>query len=314
MAEEVDWENPGRNPLVTANLTLQSFEEYIGPNCTDDCSVAATKFLGYLRGTQDILNQTHGEKWEEDWDIPIYQLDNFIWYCTDENFPNYTLGQAADWFTNNANERSRLDHLVNHTINACPTEFCKSLIWEGNPDVSGIGVNVAFVVQTVLASLFLLFYIGFYITDVVHLNSEQAYPEQGNRSPADSQHDTPQQHEQTTAHKPTKLLDPNAVFALILFWGGSLLVIRILTPKMTDQGKHTVLTLYLVLTGIFGGFLVLTSLILVWLSLGFFMYLRQRVAGLSGPSYKENEWGFSQVAAVVAWVPFLGQFSVIVIC
>lgn len=309
----------------------------------------------------------------------------------------------------------------------------------------GMQINVAFVVQAVLASLFLLFYIGFYITDVVHLNSEQAHPEQGNRNPADPQHDTPQQHKQTTAQKPTKLIDPNAlretaddclevfwstcyvfaftfiiaalifnvddtnrsagriysgyfgylgavhsiavliclwpwfpgrhkypaltfsgllvllcmmaavsitffneakltakkttfearcleagqsthyvqhlvkytpyaVFALILFWGGSLLVIRIRTPKMTDQGKHTVLTLYLVLTGIFGGFLVLTSLILVWLSLGFFMYLRQKVAELSGPSYKENEWGFGQVVAVVAWVPLLGQFSAIVIC
>ncbi|KAK3948212.1 hypothetical protein QBC32DRAFT_222495 [Pseudoneurospora amorphoporcata] len=451
--EDVDWKKPGPNPLVTHNISLKGLEYHIGrPDCTSDCSVAATKFLGYLRGTQDILDQTHGEKWIADWDIPVYQLNDFIYFCTDDNFTNYTLGQAADWFTNKANKRSRLDHLVNRTLNVCPTQFCKSLIWEGNPDVSGIGINVAFVVQAVLASLFLLFYIGFYISDVVDVNRHQEAQEQfdlqGNRNLADHQPDIQgQQPEQTDAQKPTKLLDPAtlretaddclevfwstcyvfaftfvisalilnvddtnhsagriysgyfgylgavhsiavliclwpwfpgrhkypaltfsgllvllcmmaavsitffneakltankttfearcleagqsthyvqhlvkytpyAVFALILLWGGSLLIIRIRTPKMAYQQnlKHTDLTLYLVLTGILGGFLVLTSLVLVWLSLGFFMYLRQKVAELAGTSYKENEWGFGQVVAVVAWVPLLGQFSAIVIC
>lgn len=146
MTEEdgVDWKNPGENALLAHNITIKELQSYIGPNCTSDCSVAATKFLGYLQGTQDILNQTHGEKWKEDWDIPVYQLDNFIFFCTEENFTDYTWGQAVDWFMNLPKRKSRIDRLVNHTLETCPTEFCKSLTWEGNPDVSGIGVSKAF--------------------------------------------------------------------------------------------------------------------------------------------------------------------------
>lgn len=309
-------------------------------------------------------------------------------------------------------------------------------------------VNAAFVVQAVLTSLFLLFYMGFYIADVVHFHglakqNGKSSTEGGNRNPTDHQQDS-QEHELVAAKRPTKLWDPEAVretaddcleifwstcyvfaftfvvaalifnvdyanrsagriysgyfsylgavhsiavliclwpwfpgrykypaltfsgllallgmmtavsvtffneakltankttfearcleagrsthyiqrfvkytpyavFALVLFWGGSLMIIRIRTPKMTDQRKHKHLTLYLILTGLFCGLLVLTSLVLVWFSLGFFMYLRQKVAALAGDSYKENEWGFGQVVAVVAWVPLLGQFSGIVI-
>ena len=315
-------------------------------------------------------------------------------------------------------------------------------------------INVAFVIQAVLASLFLLFYIGFYISDVLDVNRHQDHLHSGqledNCNPADYHSDTQgQQHEQTDVQKPTKLLDPvtfretaddclevfwstcyvfaftfvisalvlnvddanhsagriysgyfgylgavhsiavliclwpwfpgrykypaltfsgllvllcmmaavsitffkeaklaankttfearcleagqsthyvqhlvkytpYAVFALIILWGGSLLTIRMRTEKMADQKnlenlKHTDLTLHLVLSGILGGFLVLTSLVLVWISLGFFMYLRQKVAELAGTSYKDNEWGFGQVVVVVAWVPLAGQFSAIVI-
>lgn len=152
MADETDSD---QNHSVFANLTLQSFEQYIGPNCTDYCSQAATRFLGYLKGIQDIQSKRHvneaksdegydEEFWDHlgrNWDIPIYKLDDFIWYCTDDEFDYYTLGQAANWFTQKANEDAGLDRLVNYTLDACPTEFCRALTWEGNPDVSGIGVS-----------------------------------------------------------------------------------------------------------------------------------------------------------------------------
>ncbi|KAK3388589.1 hypothetical protein B0T20DRAFT_364733 [Sordaria brevicollis] len=446
-----------KNPLDAYNLTLQSFEKRIGRNCTDYCSQAATNFFGYLKGTEDIYDQTHKERVEEgqsdeletrDRDIPVYRLDDFIWYCTPKNFTDYTLGDATNWFARHARNETRLDGLVNYTLNACPEEFCRSLEWEGNPDVSGIGINVAFVVQAVLATLFLLFYICFYISDVVDVQKhpERPHPEplHNNHNSTNEQLDT-QQQSQTTSEKQVKLVDPitvretadnclevfwstcyvfaftfviaalifnvddtghsagriysgyfgylgavhsiavliclwpwfpgrhkypaltfvglllllcmmaavsvtffneaklaankttfearcleagqsthyiqhlvkytpYAVFALILLWGGSLLIIKIRTPKLADKGKHEDLTLYLVLTGIFGGFLVLTSLVLVWLSLAFFTYLRQKVGKLAGDSYRENEWGFGQVVAVVAWVPLLGQFLAILIC
>ncbi|EGO55139.1 hypothetical protein NEUTE1DRAFT_85234 [Neurospora tetrasperma FGSC 2508] len=381
-----------------------------------------------------------------DWDLPVYRLDSFISSCTDDDFTEYTLGQATDWFIHTAD--ASLEHLVDHTIKTCPKKFCRSLKWEGNPDVSGIGVYAAFMVQAALATLFLLFYIRFYVKDVVDVNKPEEEPTlpkqlQGNDSPTDPQPTSQQHDDQPAAQKATKLFDPiafretadnclevfwatcyvfaftfviaavvfitdhdndstgrvysgyftylgavnsiavliclwpwfpgrhkypvltfsgltvllcmmagvsiaffrislgenkttfearclgtvhsaqsvqklvkgtpYAVLALIVLWGGSLLVIRIRTPKMTDKGNDTVLTLYLVLTGIFGGFLVLTSFVLVWLSLGFFHSLRQHAENLSGLSYAENEWGFGQVAAIVAWVPVFGQFSAIVI-
>ncbi|EGZ67528.1 hypothetical protein NEUTE2DRAFT_170535, partial [Neurospora tetrasperma FGSC 2509] len=140
-AEQFDWRDPGRNPLVTANLTLRGLEKRIKKPCDSDCAKAATRFLGYLRGTQDITGQQRhikGNQFNMDWDLPVYRLDSFISSCTDDDFTEYTLGQATDWFIHTAD--ASLEHLVDHTIKTCPKKFCRSLKWEGNPDVSGIGV------------------------------------------------------------------------------------------------------------------------------------------------------------------------------
>lgn len=114
---------------------------------------------------------------------------------------------------------------------------------------------------------------------------------------------------------------PYATLALIIFWGASLFVIRRIrlsfVSKKSDlditNTNRTTLSLYLAVTGVLGGFLVLSSLAIVWVFLVFFMYLRNKVRKLSGPSYAEDEWGFGQVVAVVAWLPLLGQFSAIVV-
>ncbi|KAJ4386914.1 hypothetical protein N0V85_007921 [Neurospora sp. IMI 360204] len=78
--------------------------------------------------------------------------------------------------------------------------------------------------------------------------------------------------------------------------------------------SRTAFSLYLAVTGVLGGFLVLSSLTtIVWVFLVFLMYLRNKGRKLFGPSYAEDEWGFGQVVAVVAWMPLLGQFSAIVV-
>lgn len=114
---------------------------------------------------------------------------------------------------------------------------------------------------------------------------------------------------------------PYATLALIIFWGASLFVIRRIrlsfVSEKTDlditKESRGALSLYLAVTGVLGGFLVLSSLAIAWVFLVFFMYLRNKVRKLSGPSYAEDEWGFGQVVAVVAWMPLLGQFSAIVV-
>ena len=100
---------------------------------------------------------------------------------------------------------------------------------------------------------------------------------------------------------------PYATMALLLLWGGAFF----LTLFWRRRNKITNWSLYKMITGILGGLLVLGSFALLWISLGFFYYLRLKVEWLAGPSYAENEWGFGQIVAISAWLPLLGQIGLV---
>jgi hypothetical protein len=98
---------------------------------------------------------------------------------------------------------------------------------------------------------------------------------------------------------------PYGTLALIVLWGSALAFIRIRRNKITNW------KLYKIITGILGGLLVLGSFALVCSALGFFMYLRHKVSTLAGETYADNEWGFGQIVAIVAWFPLVAQILMI---
>ncbi|KAM7215152.1 hypothetical protein V8F06_009470 [Rhypophila decipiens] len=56
------------------------------------------------------------------------------------------------------------------------------------------------------------------------------------------------------------------------------------------------------------GIVSVTSFILLWVCLAYFVQLRNATSYLIGSSYAENEWGFGQIPAVVAWIPTFAEF------
>lgn len=49
--------------------------------------------------------------------------------------------------------------------------------------------------------------------------------------------------------------------------------------------------------------MVFLGLATMWVAFGVLWMLRTEMSGLTGESYQENEWGFGQIVAVVAWLP-----------
>lgn len=98
---------------------------------------------------------------------------------------------------------------------------------------------------------------------------------------------------------------PYGTLAFVVLWGGALALIRIRGKAITNW------KLYKIITGILGGLLVSGSFGLACAALWFFMHLRQRVETLAGDSYADNEWGFGQFVAIVAWFPLMAQIFMI---
>lgn len=73
-----------------------------------------------------------------------------------------------------------LEHAINKPMDKCPAEFCKALGRTGNADVTGIGVQVSYYVEAILATMYLLAYtiwqIRRYYEKKAHKNSLPGVP------------------------------------------------------------------------------------------------------------------------------------------
>jgi hypothetical protein len=60
--------------------------------------------------------------------------------------------------------------------------------------------------------------------------------------------------------------------------------------------------------------ITLASVVLMWVTLYFIVRIRSEVADLVGDEYAENEWGFGQILALMAWLPTIVDVMCIWIC
>ncbi|KAK3361650.1 hypothetical protein B0T24DRAFT_642088 [Lasiosphaeria ovina] len=74
--------------------------------------------------------------------------------------PGVTPGDVVDWDAYNFLYRNvSLVDITTEVDSACHAEFCRNLKWPGNPDLSGVGVFAAYVIQAIFTTLFMLVYI-----------------------------------------------------------------------------------------------------------------------------------------------------------
>ncbi|KAK1775871.1 hypothetical protein QBC45DRAFT_453595 [Copromyces sp. CBS 386.78] len=155
--------NPNFNSLVPlpdvlANLTFLDITANIPDNCT--CAPVAD-FLGYLEGS--FASKTL----KDEGDMPVSKFSTLVRNCTTPGLlDDVSSGQIIDWYFNRSlNDDSDFGWLYLEVAGPCFHEYCNALTWEGNPDISGIGVNIAFFIQAILTSIFLFIYVGFYIAE-----------------------------------------------------------------------------------------------------------------------------------------------------
>lgn len=138
------WVNSNSLPALLQNRTWLDFDPRL------NCTVAGQLFAQL---------QAHNYNYDE---IFLHDLVSFVSRCAvfslrNSRGVNVTAGQIVDFYRRNREvSRGTLFHL-NEAIpihEACHSEFCKSLQWEGNPDISGIGVLIAYIVQCIITSLF----------------------------------------------------------------------------------------------------------------------------------------------------------------
>ncbi|KAK3347528.1 hypothetical protein B0H65DRAFT_507598 [Neurospora tetraspora] len=392
-------------PQVLANLTFLDIAINIPDNCTGHCAPAAD-FLDYLEGSFDL---------KDEGDVPISKFSTLVRSCTAPGLLDHVSnGQIIDWyFYRTLNAENDIGWMYLGIAFRCFNEFCNGLTWEGNPDISGIGVNIAFFIQAALTAVFLLIYVSFYIAETHHIRKN---PAQANRkvtslwrkaaddclevfwstcyvfaltlavgtlcfnviyhSPGhvysgyfgylgtvlsvavlvclwtwfpgryrypvltframtflkevksddktiferacletrfDLKNVPDWEHldqalvpaQSTTYVQNFVMYTPYGTLALFVLWGGAFSFI------LVRRNKITYWKLYKIITGILGGLLVICSFALVWIALGFFFHLRTKVESLAGPSYAENEWGFGQIVAIVAWGPLVAQIGMV---
>lgn len=121
-------------PAVLRNLTLSSL------NVENNCETASR----VLAGNQHAISEAHGYLPT----LPFMGVYSLLQDCapTTVDVSNVTYGQAIDWFVyqQKSDPNGALSLLENlRDSKECHINFCNNLQWEGNPDLSGIGVSCA---------------------------------------------------------------------------------------------------------------------------------------------------------------------------
>ena len=142
-------------PDVLAKWTFIDIAINIPDNCTNHC-VPAADFLGYVKGSfnvktvgdYDLPNSLNVDlfdsyKIKDEGDIPISKFSTLVRDCTEPGLlDDVSNGQIIDWYFSLTQNEEKNDFwwITFRTAIFCYSEFCNGLTWEGNPDISGIGV------------------------------------------------------------------------------------------------------------------------------------------------------------------------------
>lgn len=119
-------------PAVLRNLTLSDL------NVENNCQTASQ----VLAGNQHAISEAHGYLPA----LPFKDVYSLLQHCapTTVDVSNVTYGHAIDWFIHQqeSNPNGTLSLLEKlRDSEKCHKDFCNNLQWEGNPDLSGIGVG-----------------------------------------------------------------------------------------------------------------------------------------------------------------------------
>ncbi|KAJ4399664.1 hypothetical protein N0V85_005954 [Neurospora sp. IMI 360204] len=143
-------------PAVLRNLTLSDL------NVENNCPTASR----VLAGNQHAISEANGYLPA----LPFMGVYSLLQDCapTSVDVSNVTYGQAIDWFVRQQQSDpngalSLLEDL--RDSKECHIDFCNNLQWEGNPDLSGIGVYIVYLLQAAVTAVFLLTHVVFYIQD-----------------------------------------------------------------------------------------------------------------------------------------------------
>ncbi|KAK4209665.1 hypothetical protein QBC37DRAFT_263149, partial [Rhypophila decipiens] len=316
-------------------------------------------------------------------------ISSFARVCSPVPLVNVSHGQIVDWVIYQISQNITISVLLDPTQEHRFQEFCQRLGWEGNPDLSGIGVFAAYMIQAIFTMGFLIAYMSRSLID--------------RRRRAKSRPPLPAWKRLdkclgifwisslyfslciVIASISITYLSKNLEHAVYFSFFGSIFsvgVLGTLWPWYQSRCTHPHLALtgfsvffihiaaisatsfsqkpswethfelscfyeilrrsaarYLLLTPILTvsfavvgwgscfwyerlvrkqqqpvfarwarGAMSLTSFILLWVCLGYFVQLRTETSNLIGSSYAENEWGFGQILAVIAWIPTCAEF------
>ncbi|KAK0622688.1 hypothetical protein B0T14DRAFT_553051 [Immersiella caudata] len=344
-----------------------------------------------------LLGQVYRQEGDEIFEGPSFlSVVMFARSCAPISLATVTPGEIYDWVVNMSSENGMTYlELTNATRKYCLKEYCQSLKWEGNPDLSGIGVFTAYFFQAALTALFLLAYL---YRDLRHRMTKERARE-GTTLPLRSPHaQAPldrcleifwvssfyfglgmtiaavsitfieEASEHTVFFSLLGTLASTSVLANLWPWYyrncahphlamiGLCLLCALLTVvgeayvymsshwgnsferncfyRLPARGKvmgllffsRSVGWLVLVYTVLlwcakrFLGWQLATlkswlryivslaAFLLLWISLGLFVQLRSEMTDYVEDSYAENDWGFGQILAVVAWLPTAVEF------
>ncbi|KAK3947297.1 hypothetical protein QBC32DRAFT_374397 [Pseudoneurospora amorphoporcata] len=373
-----------RLPAVLRNLTLS---DLIVEN---NCATASRVLAGNQHAISNV-SETYGHLPA----LPFMDVYSLLKDCasTPPDVSNVTYGQAIEWFIyqNKSDPNgtlSLLEDLRDSESKECHIAFCNNLQWEGNPDLSGIGVYIVYLLQIAVTVVFLLAHIGFYIQDRLY---SRRHPERAGKPPPSTIRKAVDQCLEAfwiSTYIFTFALDiaslslnvvnrgPGSVYSGYVSFLGVLISVASLIclyPWFPGRRKYPLLTfasisilfVFMAITSFIfftlehqlsyfeefclkkdcrsthhiehllrvtpwvvagitacwgiiasvihtlGGLLVTASFGVMCTALFYFIHLRARTAGLAGPSYSENEWGFGQILALVAMMPLFVQFFAI---
>ncbi|KAF1829555.1 hypothetical protein BDW02DRAFT_651276 [Decorospora gaudefroyi] len=355
-------------PNVLKNLTWRDFDP--GRNCT-----AAGRLFGQMEagGIEEMS---------------IFYLRDFAWGCAPVSMQGTSALDIVAFAIYNIRQEIYLTDLFKPVLNQCRPELCRSIEWEGNPDLSGIGILSAYIIQAVFATLFT----ALRIYKVIRSTRKGTPP------PDDTVTSLPQNRLAkcfgifwlsslyfslctVIASAAINFIEKGTIHTMVFSFLSALFstsVLLCLWPwyrrDVSSVGQHNIIVLTLVVETLlllvigakrihgiswespfelycfsslkfpdrvthlsitvlcyipflllvalwrwhylskrpeqkrwryWGDALALVSFLLMWISLGYFIQVRAEMSTLVGQGYAENEWGFGQLLALLAWLPTL---------
>jgi len=85
--------------------------------------------------------------------FPYYERIGVLRSVKPDPFRKASSRVIVDWIDNLNTSSVAFDDAVGQISEACSSEYCRSLAWQGNPDLAGVGAFASYVIGVAFASL-----------------------------------------------------------------------------------------------------------------------------------------------------------------